>query len=306
MRSPKENGTVYLVGAGPGDPDLLTVRGLKLLRIADTVVYDRLVHPGLLLELRPDAEQVFVGKATGRHSFAQEDINRLLIERARLGRVVVRLKGGDPFVFGRGGEECLALAAAGIPFQVVPGISSAIGVPAYAGIPVTHRNVSSTFTVVTGHSCEEGDDPDWISLARAGTLVIMMGLRRLPRIARILVDAGLDAATPAAVIASGATDDQIVVDGTLEDIGPRTRHLASPATIVIGEVVSLRRWTAWFTPPPSRRPSGDEAERAVTAAAVYGYRVGGDGSYSPEPSITRTYDRSRDEIDEPLALSLAE
>lgn len=259
MRRPVESGIVYLVGAGPGDPDLLTVKGLKLLRTADTVVYDRLVHPGLLKEVRADADQMFVGKSSGRHCVRQEDINHLLVEHARLGRVVVRLKGGDPFVFGRGGEECLALAAAGIPFRVVPGISSATSVPAYAGIPVTHRNVSSAFTVVTGHSCREGDDPDWISLARAGTLIILMGLRRLPTIAGILVDAGIDASTPAAVIASGATHEQVVVEGTLESIGRRTRHLESPATIVIGHVVSLRSWISWFEPERAGFGGGDGA-----------------------------------------------
>lgn len=259
MRRPAESGIVYLVGAGPGDPDLLTVKGLKLLRTADTVVYDRLVHPGLLKELREDADQIFVGKSSGRHCVRQEDINRLLVEHARLGRVVVRLKGGDPFVFGRGGEECLALASAGIPFQVVPGISSATSVPAYAGIPVTHRNVSSAFTVVTGHSCREGGDPDWISLARAGTLIILMGLRRLPTIAGILVDAGIDASTPAAVIASGTTNEQVVVDGTLENIGRRSRHLASPATIIIGHVASLRSWISWFEPESTGFAGGDGA-----------------------------------------------
>lgn len=255
MRRSIESGTVYLVGAGPGDPDLITVKGLKVLRLADVVVYDRLVHPDLLQEVREDADRIYVGKSPNNHCIPQESINEILVEHAQLGRLVVRLKGGDPFVFGRGGEEAFALAAAGIPFQVVPGITSSISVPAYAGIPVTHRNVSSAFTVVTGHSCREGDDPDWISLARAGTLVILMGLRRLPTIAQTLIDAGLDASTPAAVISSGATNSQNVVDGTLENIGRRTRHLETPATIVIGRVVSLRSWLSWFE--PTGAPSGD-------------------------------------------------
>lgn len=259
MRRPAETGTVYLVGAGPGDPDLLTVRGLKLLRIADTVVYDRLVHPDLLHEGRPGAELIFVGKASGRHTFSQEDINQILVDHARKGKAVVRLKGGDPFVFGRGGEECLALAAAGIPFQIVPGISSSISVPAYAGIPVTHRGVSSSFTVVTGHSCLEGDDPDWISLARAGTLIILMGLRRLPKIAEILINAGINVDTPAAVVASGATNEQVVIDGTLGTIGGLSRHLEPPATIVIGDVVALRPWTSWFRPQTDAFAGGDGA-----------------------------------------------
>lgn len=255
MRRPIESGTVYLVGAGPGDPDLITVKGLKVLRLADVVVYDRLIHPDLLQEARADARRIYVGKAPDNHSIPQERINEILVEQAQLGRLVVRLKGGDPFVFGRGGEEAFALAAAGIRFQIVPGITSPISVPAYAGIPVTHRNVSSAFTVVTGHSCREGDDPDWISLARAGTLVILMGLRRLPSIAKTLMDAGIDESTPAAVISSGATNNQVVVEGTLENIGRRTRHLASPATIVIGHVVSLRPWLSWFD--PADQPGGD-------------------------------------------------
>jgi len=258
---------VYLVGAGPGDPDLLTIKGLKLLHMADTVVYDRLIHPDVLMHVRPEAEQIFVGKAAGRRCCRQDDINRILVEHGRLGRVVVRLKGGDPFVFGRGGEECLALASAGIPFQIVPGVTSSTSVPAYAGIPVTHRSVSSAFTVVTGHSCREGDDPDWISLARAGTLVILMGLRRLPKIADLLIDAGMEATTPAAVIASGATEDQVVVEGTLENIGRRTRHLASPATIVIGHVVSLRSWLSWFEPASAALSGGDGALFDLAARA---------------------------------------
>lgn len=266
MRRHIDNGTVYLVGAGPGDPDLITVKGLKILRIADTVVYDRLIHPDLLDEARADAKRIYVGKAPGQHAYPQDEINAILVEQARLGRTVVRLKGGDPFVFGRGGEEALTLAAAGIPFQIVPGITSPISVPAYAGIPVTHRNVSSAFTVVTGHSCKEGDDPDWISLARAGTLVILMGLKRLPSIADTLIKAGIDASMPAAVIASGATNDQVVVEGTLENIGRRTRHLASPATIVIGRVVSLRSWLSWFEPTPYA--GGDGAVFDPSAAAV--------------------------------------
>lgn len=276
MRTPIEDGTVYLVGAGPGDPELITVKGLRILRIADVVVYDRLVHPDLLEEARPDAERIYVGKAPGSHAGAQERINEILVEHARLGRVVVRLKGGDPFVFGRGGEEALALAAARIRFRVVPGISSSISVPAYAGIPVTHRNVSSAFTVVTGHSCRGGADPDWISLARAGTLVILMGLRRLPEIASTLIDAGVDASTPAAVVASGATNSQAVVEGTLESIGRRTRHLVAPATIVIGKVVALRPWLAWHDAPS--KPGGDGAAFAAALNSGDASAFPGDGA----------------------------
>src|SRR5262249_17602920 len=185
-------GTVALVGAGPGDPGLMTVRGLELLRRAHVVVYDRLVHPGLLEEA-PRARRIFAGKESGHHALPQERINALLIMHARRGRRVVRLKGGDPFVFGRGGEEAEALARAGIPFEVVPGVSSAVAVPAYAGIPLTHRGVASSFAVVTGH--EEAGKPessvDWARLARSvDTLVILMGLKSLSRIARELIAHG--------------------------------------------------------------------------------------------------------------------
>src|SRR5436190_21287107 len=169
--------TVYLVGAGPGDPDLITVKGLRCLRSADVVVYDRLIDLALLDEARPDAARIFVGKGAGYHTMPQEQINAVLVEQARQGRVVVRLKGGDPFVFGRGGEEAAALAAAGIPFEVVPGVSAAIAVPAYAGIPVTHRGHGSLMTVVTAHECAAAAGVDWEALARVGgTLIIMMGV----------------------------------------------------------------------------------------------------------------------------------
>ncbi|GIV60734.1 MAG: hypothetical protein KatS3mg043_1823 [Rhodothermaceae bacterium] len=260
-------GTVYLVGAGPGDPSLITVRGLSLLRQAGVVVYDRLVHPALPAEAPAGAERIYVGKAPGRPSCPQATINALLIAQARAGKVVVRLKGGDPFVFGRGGEEALALAEAGVPFEVVPGVTSAVSVPAYAGIPVTHRGLSSAFTVVTGHTCDAAE-PDWAALARAGTLVILMGLRRLPEIARHLQDGGLPPATPVAVIHSGTTAGQAVVTGTLADIGERTRHLASPATIVVGEVARLHAALAWFTPPADPPETAVPARPARPALAV--------------------------------------
>lgn len=267
MRRQAEPGTVYLVGAGPGDPDLITVKGLNLLSVADVVVYDRLIHPGLLDHATPAADRIYVGKMPGRCSCPQDETNQILIDQARLGRSVVRLKGGDPFVFGRGGEECLALAAAGIPFQVVPGITSTISAPGFAGIPVTHRGVSSSFTVVTGHSCAGGEDPDWTALARAGTLIVLMGLRRLPTIADHLIRSGMDPETPAAVIASATTGDQETVVGDLRTIGPRSRHLDPPATVVIGEVVALRPWIAWFD---ERRTSNYDLfahHRPVTALA---------------------------------------
>ena len=170
---PPELGKVYLVGAGPGDPGLITVRGLTYLRQAQVVVYDRLIHPALLDEASPSAECINVGKAPGRHTVPQVEINALLIAKAGEGKIVVRLKGGDPFVFGRGGEECRALAEAGVPFEVVPGVSSALAVPAYAGIPVTHRAYASAFTVITGHTCgPDGPRLDWETLSKAETLVV--------------------------------------------------------------------------------------------------------------------------------------
>ena len=246
----RRGGSVALVGAGPGDPGLMTVRGLELLRRADVVVYDRLVDPRLLDEA-PRARRIFAGKATGHHTLSQERINALLVVHARRGRRVVRLKGGDPFVFGRGGEEALALAQARIPFEVVPGVSSAVAVPAYAGIPLTHRGTASSFAVVTGH--EDTDklrsNVDWARLARAAdTLVVLMGLKSLPRIARTLVANGRPASTPVALVRWGTTDVQETVTGTLGDIAARAQRarLEPPVVAVIGDVVALRERLAWF------------------------------------------------------------
>lgn len=245
-----KSGTVYLVGAGPGDPELITVRGLRLLQQADVVAYDRLVHPDLVEEAHPAARRVFVGKAADRPSCPQEDINALLVEEAQRGSIVVRLKGGDPFVFGRGGEEALALREADVPFEIVPGISSAVSAPAYAGIPVTHRGRASAFTVVTGHTCRPDADEelDWTALAQTGTLVVLMGLKRLPGIADTLLDHGRAPETPAAAIQSASTADQQVVTGTLANIAERAQVLSSPTTVVIGEVARLGQQLAWFTP----------------------------------------------------------
>ncbi len=243
-------GTVALVGAGPGDPGLMTVRGLELLRQAHVVVYDRLVDPGLLDEA-PRARRIFAGKASGNHALPQEQINALLIMHARRGRRVVRLKGGDPFVFGRGGEEADALVRARIPFEVVPGVSSAVAVPAYAGIPVTHRGVASSFTVVTGHESASGrqSSVDWARLGRsADTLVVLMGVESLPRIARELIAHGRPATTPVALVRWGTTSAQETLTGTLRDIAGRAARarLEAPVVIVIGEVVALRHRLQWF------------------------------------------------------------
>lgn len=250
IRRTTEPGTVYLVGAGPGDPELITVRGQRLLQAADVVVYDRLVHADLVQLVPPSAERYFVGKAPGEHKVMQAEINALLITKSRRGNVVVRLKGGDPFVFGRGGEEAWRLHAADVPFEVVPGITSAIGVPAYAGIPVTHRGISRAFTVVTGHTCALDDTVlDWGHLAAIDTLVILMGLGRLPQIAKQLVEAGRSSETSVAVIQAGGTAHQQVVRGTLTTIGERVAHLNPPATIVVGEVAQWNAALSWFDPP---------------------------------------------------------
>jgi uroporphyrinogen III methyltransferase/synthase len=241
--------TVYLVGAGPGDPGLLTVRGAELLGRADVVVFDRLASPALLA-LAPDgAELIAAGKSPGDVDLTQDQTNRLLVEQGRTAGCVVRLKGGDPFVFGRGGEEAEALAAAGIPFEVVPGITSAIGAAAYAGIPVTHRGVSTHFTVVTGHEdpAKDRTDVDWSALARVGgTLVILMGAGRIGEIARRLVEGGLPPATPVAAVRNGTRPDQHTVRATLATVADA--GIKAPSAIVVGDVAALD--LAWF----ERRP----------------------------------------------------
>ena len=244
-------GKVFLVGAGPGDPDLITVKGLRLIRSADVIIYDRLIPHELLGEARPDAELIDAGKAPARQRLSQEAINALIVEKASQGDQVVRLKGGDPFVFGRGGEEALACFKAGIPFEVVPGVSSAFAVPAYAGIPVTHRGLSSALTIITGHEDpSEAGSIDYEALARlGGTLVILMGVQHAAAILARLAEAGLPAATPAAVIEWGATPDQRVAEGTLATIAAVAAALdiQPPAITVIGEVVRLRgEGVRWF------------------------------------------------------------
>ena len=247
-------GRVYLVGAGPGDPGLMTIAGLQRLKEADVVVYDRLVSEALLKEARANADLIFVGKAAGE-SHDQEAINRLLVEQAREAKCVVRLKGGDPFVFGRGGEEAEALRAAGIPFEVVPGVTSAVAVPAYAGIPVTHRGLASTFAVVTGHEDPEKPESsiDWPKLATAvDTLVFLMGTKTLPEIVEKLIANGQAPDTPVAVIRWGTTPEQRTVAGTLRDIAVRVEEagITPPAITVVGEVVRLRETLSWFESRP--------------------------------------------------------
>ena len=238
------SGYVYLVGAGCGEADLITVRGFNLLRSCDVVLYDDLIAPGLLNTVPPAAERIHVGKRSGRHSMAQEQINALLIAKAREGKTVVRLKGGDPYVFGRGGEEALALLAAGIPFDVVPGVTSAIAIPAQAGIPVTHRGMSRSLHIITAHTADSPDGlPEHMDeLARLpGTLVFLMGLSQLENIARRLTVAGMKPSTPAAVISGGNAPCPVTVRGTLADIAARaaSANVQPPAVIVVGDVAGM-------------------------------------------------------------------
>ena len=241
-------GIVYIVGGGPGDPGLITVKGLECLRRADVVLYDRLVAQELLTESSAHAEMIDVGKEPKHHRRSQEEINALLIDKAREGKVVVRLKGGDPFVFGRGGEECQALAEADIPFEVVPGISSAIAVPAYAGIPVTQRGVTTAFTVVAGHTGGSDSTINWEAISRIGTIVFLMGVEHLPEIVQKLVEYNRPVNTPAALIREGTTQNQLVISGTLADIIEKSRAIRPPAILIVGEVVQLHEQLDWFTP----------------------------------------------------------
>ncbi len=258
-----KRGKVFLVGAGPGDPELITVKGLECLRRAEVIVYDRLVDESILKEANPGAEKIYVGKASSHHTLEQGAINRLLIEKAGEGKRVVRLKGGDPFVLGRGGEEAEALVKSGISFEVIPGVSSAVAVPAYAGIPVTHRGVASSFTVVTGHKAVGQSDPgiSWDRLAACtGTLVILMGMKNLGAVVGQLIKHGKSPSTPAAVITEGTTERQRCVTGTLQDIAEKAKNLKPPSVVVIGDVVRFRDSLEWFDtqidhPPPSSSPS---------------------------------------------------
>lgn len=251
----RSKGKVYLVGAGPGDPKLLTLRGKECLEQADVVLYDYLANPLVLSHAPDQAERVYVGRRGKGKYPAQDEINRLLIERARAGKVVVRLKGGDPFVFGRGGEEAEALASEGIEFEVVPGVTAAVAAPAYAGIPVTHRTLASTLTIVTGH--EDPDKPttalEWPKLAAShGTLVFLMGMKNLPAIVTNLMAEGRPSSTPVAIIRWGTRPSQQTVVGTLADIVEKTKaaKLEPPAVIVVGEVVRLRPQLNWFEQRP--------------------------------------------------------
>ena len=252
LTNPKNDrvgGEVYLVGAGPGDPDLLTLRALRLMHKADVVLYDRLVSPEVLLKLRPDAQKIYVGKRRADHAVPQETINEMLVRLAEEGNRVLRLKGGDPFIFGRGGEELESLAAAGIPFQVVPGITAASGCASYAGIPLTHRDYSQSVRFLTGHTRDGRVSLEWDLLVKEQqTLVFYMGLAGLPDICDQLLKHGMPSSTPVAVIQQGTTQTQKVVVGNLDRIADLAveKEVQAPTIIIIGEVVRLQESLSWF------------------------------------------------------------
>jgi uroporphyrin-III C-methyltransferase len=261
-QSQPRGGRVALVGAGPGDPDLLTVRAARLIAQAEVVVYDNLVGPGVMALVPAGAERIYAGKQRANHSMPQEGINALLVRLARTGRRVIRLKGGDPLIFGRGGEELLALAAAGIAFEVVPGITAAHGAAAYAGIPLTHRDHAQGVVFVTGHLKDGSCDLDWVGLARPHqTVVVYMGLSGLATIASSLIAHGLPPDWPVAVISKGTLPEQRVVRATLANAADAAAHarLSSPCLTIVGKVVELREQLAWF--------DALEAGRAAAAAA---------------------------------------
>ncbi len=241
-------GKVYLTGAGPGDIELLTVKALRVVREADVIIYDRLANPDILTEAKDGCEFVYVGKEDSYHTLPQEEINEVIYQSALKYENVVRLKGGDPFVFGRGGEEGIYLYERDIKFEFIPGITSAIAVPEYAGIPVTHRGITVSFRVVTGHESNGKDHSQipWDNYKSDDTIIFLMGLHRLKTICKKLIEIGKSKDYPIAVISRGTRPDEKTVVGTLEDIYEKAKNLPTPALIVVGEVVNLRKQLSWF------------------------------------------------------------
>ena len=301
-KSKNKTGFVYLIGAGPGDPGLLTVKGCECIAKADVILYDYLAHPGLLGYASRDAELIYAGKVGGAHNREQWQINEMLVGKALAGNVVVRLKGGDPFVFGRGGEECEALVAAGIPFEIVPGVTAGIGAPAYAGIPLTHRDYTTSVAFVTGHESygKEASGIDWERLSLGdGTLVFYMGIRNLPQITANLLAHGRAPETPVALIRWGTRPEQEVLTGTLADIADKARKAAfkPPAITIIGEVVNLREKLRWF----DNRPlfgKGVLVTRATDQAGEFSRLLSGSGARVFEcPTISITPPESHEDLD---------
>ncbi len=243
-------GKVYLVGAGPGDPELLTLKAYRVIKSADVILYDRLINQEILELAKPDCKLVYVGKEDGKHLKKQEEINHLLLYYARRYDTVVRLKGGDPFVFGRGGEEAIFLRKYRIDFEVVPGITSAVSVPAYAGIPITHRGLASSFAVITGHESPEKKQSsiDWKSLKGIDTLVFLMCVSNRKHIAKKLIEAGRNPDEPVAFIHRGTTEHQTVVETTLKELIEKDIDIKPPSVMVVGKVVKLRNLIDWFSP----------------------------------------------------------
>ena len=239
---------VYLTGAGPGDIELLTMKAHRVITEADVIIYDRLANPEILDMAKDGCEFVYVGKEDGRHTLPQDEINEVIYQNALQHEVVVRLKGGDPFVFGRGGEEGAYLFERGVKFEIIPGITSAISVPAYAGIPVTHRGVAVSFRVVTGHESPKKKESQipWENFKTNDTIIFLMGLHNLPKISSKLMEIGKPKDFPCAVISKGTTKEQSIVVGTLEDIVEKAKGVPTPALIVVGEVVKLREQLQWF------------------------------------------------------------
>jgi uroporphyrinogen III methyltransferase/synthase len=299
-------GKVYLVGAGPGDPELITVKGRKILERADSILYDHLAPERLLDLASPHAERVYVGKKRSAHEFSQDEISRMLIERARRGWTVVRLKGGDPFIFARGGEEIEALAAAGIPFEIVPGVTTPLGIAAYTGVPLTHREHTSAVTFVTGHNVEA---IDWSKIGGSETIVLFMGLVNFPAIARELIAQGRSPATPAMAVRWATRPDQQTIAGTLADLAEKIAgaNLRPPATIIIGEVVALRERFNWYERLPlfgqrivitrDRRQAMELAEplEALGAETILAPMIKIEGPEITEPEIGESDARPLDD-----------
>ena len=241
-------GKAYLTGAGPGDIELLTMKAHRVIGEADVIIYDRLANPEILKMAKDGCEFVYVGKEDGRHTLPQDEINEVIYQNTLKHNVVVRLKGGDPFVFGRGGEEGAYLHERGVKFEIIPGITSAISVPAYAGIPVTHRGVAVSFRVVTGHESpnKESSQIPWENFKTDDTIVFLMGLHNLPKISSKLMELGKPKDYPCAVISKGTTPEQSVVVGTLKDIVEKAKGIPTPALIIVGKVVTLREQLQWF------------------------------------------------------------